>query len=90
MKADKRQWRYSNEEPEGRIFEEGDEIPNGWVDSPALLKKKAETPEQDDQEISTEIKELTNLKEEYKAAFGRYPHGRMTVESIRKAVSDSE
>ena len=40
-----RQWLYSKECPKGRIFEEGDEVPAGWVDHPSKIgktvKKKA-------------------------------------------------
>ena len=45
MKAEHRQWLYSKDCPQGRIFEEGDEIPTGFVDSPDKVnvapKKKA-------------------------------------------------
>ena len=40
-----RQWLYSKDCPKGRIFEEGEDVPEGYVDSPAKLqdvaKKKA-------------------------------------------------
>lgn len=40
-----RQWLYSKDCPEGRIFEEGEDVPAGYVDAPnklqAVVKKKA-------------------------------------------------
>lgn len=37
MKNDHRQWLYSKECPEGRIFEEGEEVPEGFFDTPAKI-----------------------------------------------------
>ncbi len=45
MINDRRQYLYSNECPDGRIFEIGDEVPEGFVDTPAKLVKKAKETE---------------------------------------------
>lgn len=41
MKAEIRTWRYHKDMPQGKIFEVGEEIPAGWVDSPSKIGQKA-------------------------------------------------
>lgn len=100
MKAEQNTFRYSFEFPEGKLFLEGDEIPEEFVDSPKKLginkldsaakiaeKCKKGLGGKDDSEGDLEGKiELETLRGDYMEKFGKKPHHLMKIETLKEAL----
>lgn len=53
-------------------------------------RKPKTTDKEDKKEVSSEEKELENLRADYEAVFGKPPHHKMKAESIKEALNEEK
>jgi len=100
MLAEQNTYRYSFEFPDGKLFMEGDEIPESFVDTPVKLGiKRLDSAEKiaeickkglsgnDDSEDELEEKiELEDLRTKYMEKFGKKPHHLTKAQSLKDSL----